>query len=73
MILIGFGGLVVRGARARARGWERALGCPGAQLSIIRCIWDNLALPGIWDMAAVVQERARGCPGAFSGLSGTAT
>ena len=60
-------GLVVRGGRARARGWERALGCPGAQPSSTRYIWD---------MAAVVRECNLALPGMswiWQPLSGSAT
>ena len=63
---------------------ERALGCPGAQPSITRYIWDNLALPaisGIWQrlsgsVLSVVRDRNLALPG-ISGiwqrLSGSAT
>ena len=52
---------------------QRALGCPGAQPSITKYIWDNLALPGISGMwqglsvLSVVQERNIALPG----ISGT--
>ena len=48
-------GLVVCGGRARTRGWERALGCPGAQ-------------PSITQHYQVYMGYGSGCPGARSRL-----